>query len=129
MKKLALLLASAIAVFSCSREMEVEIPEPVRPVVLLDYLVSYADQSPLYRGLVHYLSLEFHSCPPQKKKRPVLKTRRSNAKEPIMTSCRSLCTALKIFPSVNIPPQNARCQQFVNNFGIFVTMDKVGRIM
>lgn len=30
MKKLALLLASAIAVFSCSREMEVEIPEPVQ---------------------------------------------------------------------------------------------------
>ena len=30
MKKLALLLASALAVFSCSREMEVEIPEPVQ---------------------------------------------------------------------------------------------------
>ncbi len=30
MKKLALLLASAIAVFSCSREVEVEIPEPVQ---------------------------------------------------------------------------------------------------
>lgn len=30
MKKLALLLASAMAVFSCSREMEVEIPEPVQ---------------------------------------------------------------------------------------------------
>ena len=30
MKKLALLLASTIAVFSCSREMEVEIPEPVQ---------------------------------------------------------------------------------------------------
>lgn len=30
MKKLALILASAIAAFSCSREMEVEIPEPVQ---------------------------------------------------------------------------------------------------